>query len=230
MNSNANRLRISGRRADRYRLHVTSEPTDAMPLRPRWGRASIGAFIVLVVCTNIAAITWARLVLSSPETLLVLSSRNRYLALALGTDISGVAYWLIGSSRIAIAFVVCHLAGRAYGDQILALFVKYLGVDEPTIARLRAGFTKADWALIPVFVGSNIVATISGIQRTAPARLAALIALGLIARLALIQWLAHVFNEQLTDVINLLQKYSWWFVGGSVILVLLTNMRNTRRS
>ena len=78
-------------------------------------------------------------------------------------------------------------------------------------------------------MGSNIVAAISGIQRTAPARLAALITLGLIARLALIQWLAHVFNEQLTDVINLLQKYSWWFVGGSVILVLLTNMRNTRR-
>ena len=155
--------------------------------------------------------------------LLVLSSRNRYLALALGTDISGVAYWLIGSSRIAIAFIVCHLAGRAYGDQILALFVKYLGIDEPTIARLRAGFTKADWALIPVFVGSNIVAAISGIQRTAPTRLAALIALGLIARLALIQWLAHVFNEQLTDVINLVRN-TVRFVGGSVILlVLLTN-------
>ena len=228
MNSNANGLRISGRRADRYRLHVTSEPTDAMPLRPRWGRASIGAFIVLVVCTNIVAITWARLVLSSPETLLVLSSRNRYLALALGTDISGVAYWLIGSSRIAIAFVVCHVAGRAYGDQILALFVKYLGVDEP-IARLRASFTKADWALIR-FRGLKHRCGNQRHSTTAPARLAALIVLGLIARLALIQWLAHVFNEQLTDVINLLQKYSWWFVGGSVILVLLTNMRNTRRS
>jgi len=182
-----------------------------------------------VICTNIAAITWARLVLSSPETLLVLSSRNRYLALVLGTDISGAAYWLIGSSRIAVAFVVCHLAGRAYGDQILALFVKYLGVDEPTIARLRAGFTRADWALIPFFVGSNIVAAISGIQRTAPARLAALIAIGLIARLALIQWLANIFNEQLTDAINVLQKYSWWFVGGSIILVFLANARNVRR-
>ncbi|MEC6987407.1 MAG: hypothetical protein VXW98_01120, partial [Actinomycetota bacterium] len=191
---------------------MTSESIDEIPLRPWWGRASIGVFVALVICTNIAAITWARLVLSSPETLLALSSRNRYLALVLGTDISGVAYWLIGSSRIAIAFVVCHLAGRAYGDQILALFVKYLGVDEPTIARLRAGFTKADWALIPFFVGSNIVAAISGIQRTATTKLAALIAIGLIARLALIQWLANIFNEQLTDAINVLQKYSWWFV------------------
>ncbi|MBS31231.1 MAG: hypothetical protein CL445_02140 [Acidimicrobiaceae bacterium] len=209
---------------------MTSESIDEIPLRPWWGRASIGVFVALVICTNIAAITWARLVLSSPETLLALSSRNRYLALVLGTDISGVAYWLIGSSRIAIAFVVCHLAGRAYGDQILALFVKYLGVDEPTIARLRAGFTKADWALIPFFVGSNIVAAISGIQRTATTKLAALIAIGLIARLALIQWLANIFNEQLTDAINVLQKYSWWFVGGSIILVLLANARNARRS
>ncbi|HBU74678.1 MAG TPA: hypothetical protein DEB38_00260 [Acidimicrobiaceae bacterium] len=102
-------------------------------------------------------------------------------------------------------------------------------MDEPPIARLRAGFTRADWALIPFFVGSNIVAAISGIQRTAPARLAALIAIGLIARLALIQWLANIFNEQLTDAINVLQKYSWWFVGGSIVLVFLANARNVRR-
>lgn len=199
-------------------------------LRPRWAPMSIAAFIALVVCTNIAAITWARLVLSSPETLLALSSRNRYLALALGTDISGVAYWVIGSLRIAIAFAVCHLAGRAYGDQILAIFIKYLGMDQPTIDRLQTGFAKADWAIIPFFVGSNIVAAISGIQRTRTTRLVALVAIGLVARLALIQWLANIFEEQLTDAINLLQKYSWWFVGGSVILVLLTNSRNTRRS
>ncbi len=191
---------------------------------------SIAAFIALVVCTNIAAITWARLVLSSPETLLALSSRNRYLALALGTDISSVSYWVIGSLRIAIAFAVCHLAGRAYGDRILAIFIKYLGMDQPTIDRLQTGFTKADWAIIPFFVGSNIVAAISGIQRTRTTRLVTFVAIGLVARLALIQWLANIFDDQLTDAINLLQKYSWWFVGGSVILVLLTNSRNTRRS
>ncbi|MEC7174437.1 MAG: hypothetical protein VXW34_02445, partial [Actinomycetota bacterium] len=64
---------------------MTSESTDKLPLHPWWGRASIGVFVALVICTNIAAITWARLVLSSPETLLALSSRNRYLALVLGT-------------------------------------------------------------------------------------------------------------------------------------------------
>jgi len=230
MSGNANRQRNSGHRADRYRRGVTANPPDTTTLRPRWAPLSIAAFVALVVCTNIAAITWARLVLSSPETLLALSSRNRYLALALGTDISGISYWLIGSLRIALAFAVCHLAGRAYGDRILAMFIKYLGMDQPTIDRLQSGFARADWALIPFFVGSNIVAAISGIQRTRPGRLAALVALGLVARLALIQWLANVFEEQLTDAINLLQKYSWWFVGGSVILVVLTNSRKTRRS
>ncbi|MGA0218329.1 MAG: hypothetical protein ACO3LO_06545 [Ilumatobacteraceae bacterium] len=209
---------------------MTASPSDTTTLRPRWAPLSIAAFVGLVVCTNIAAIIWARLVLSSPETLLALSSRNRYLALALGTDISGAAYWLIGSLRIALAFAVCHLAGRAYGDRILAMFIKYLGMDQPTIDRLQSGFARADWALIPFFVGSNIVAAISGIQRTRPSRLAALVVVGLAARLALIQWLASIFDEQLTDAINILQKYSWWFVGASVILVVLTNTRNTRRS
>lgn len=230
MVQNANRTRNSGHTADRYRQGVTAAPLETASLRPRWAPISIAAFVALVVCTNIAAITWARLVLSSPETLLALSSRNRYLALALGTDISGFAYWCIGSLRIALAFAVCHLAGRAYGDRILAIFIKYLGMDQPTIDRLRSGFAKADWAIIPFFVGSNIVAAISGIQRTHALRLAVLIAVGVIARLALIQWLANIFNEQLTDAINLLQKYSWWFVGGSILLVLLTNTRNTRRS
>ena len=40
----------------------------------------------------------------------------------------------------------------------------------------------------------------------------------------------NIFNEQLTDAINVLQKYSWWFVGGSIILVLFANARNARRS
>ena len=130
MNSNANRLRISGRRADRYRLHVTSEPTDAMPLRPWWGRASIGVFVALVVCTNIAAITWARLVLSSPEMLLALSSRNRYLALALGTDIS--AFSAAGVTAKDTDYIAASMA-----DKVIAK-TKLLGGGESDAIEFKA--------------------------------------------------------------------------------------------
>ncbi len=202
---------------------ATHRPSSAV------GPMAIAAFVILVVCTNIAAVVWARLLTSSPELLLALSSRNRYLALTLGADINRVAYWAIGCARLALAFGVCHVAGRAYGDHILRVFTRYLGVEEESIERLRSAFDRADWAIVPIFVGSNIVAAISGIQRTAATRLAFLVAFGLVARLALLQLLANLFADQLDSLIGYVQKYSWWIVGASVLFVALTNMRNTRR-
>ncbi len=40
---------------------------------------------------------------------------------------------------------------------------------------------------VPFFVGSNLVAALSGVQHTRPARLAALLAIGIAGRLVLIQ-------------------------------------------
>lgn len=197
--------------------------------RPPWAPFTLAAFVGLVVCTNIAGATWAKLLDSSPEMLLVLSSRNRYLALALGADVSPAMYWIIGSLRIGLAFVVCHLIGRAYADQALRWFVKYLGVTPEALDQFNRGFAKAEWVIIPFFAGSNLVAALSGVHRTSWRRLAALLTVGILGRLALIWWLAQVFDDQLTDFVGWLQKYSWWAVGISVVLVLLVNMRNFRR-
>jgi hypothetical protein len=196
--------------------------------RPAWGPLVLVAFVGLVVCTNVAGVTWAKLLESSPEQLLLLSSRNRYLALALGADVSPAAYWIIGPLRIATAFIVCHLIGRVYADDALKWFVKYLGVTPEALDQFNRGFAKAEWVVIPFFAGSNLVAALSGIHRTAWHRLAALLAVGIAARLALIWWLARVFDAQLTDFLAWLQKYSWWAVGISLVLVLLINVRNFR--
>ncbi len=181
------------------------------------------------MCTNIAGIWWAKLLESSPETLLLLSSRNRYLALALGADVSQIAFWTIGPLRIAAAFAACHLVGRAYSEDALRWFVKYLGVTPEALDQMNRGFGRFEWLIIPFFAGSNLVAAISGVHRTAPLRLAGLLAFGIYARLALIWWLARVFDDQLTDFLNWLQRYSWWAVGISIALVVLINARNFRR-
>lgn len=196
--------------------------------RPTWAPLTLAAFVGLVICTNIAGIWWARLIDSSPEQLLLLSSRNRYLALALGADVSLLAYWVIGPLRIATAFVVCHLIGRAYADDALSWFIKYLGVTPEALDGFNRSFAKAEWVVIPFFAGSNLVAALSGIHRTSWQRLAAFLAVGIAARLALIWWLARVFDEQLTDFLGWIQRYSWWAVGISVVLVVLINVRNFR--
>lgn len=204
------------------------EAVDTPHVRPAWAPLTLIAFVALVIASNVAGAMWARWIDTNPEGLLALSSRNRFLALTLAAGVSVPLYVLIGFARITAAFVVCHLIGRAYRDDAIGWFTKYLGVTPESIATFNRGFAKAEWIVIPFFAGSNIVAVLSGIHRTPPVRLAALLAAGIAARLALMWWLARTFETQLVDFLEWLQRYQWWAVGISVAIVLAVNMRNLR--
>ena len=60
---------------------------------------------------------------------------------------------------------MCHLIGRAYGRTVLIWFGKYLGVRAEQIHQIMDMFHRAEWVVIPFFVGSNFVGAISGISR-----------------------------------------------------------------
>ncbi|CAN5475977.1 hypothetical protein BH18ACT3_BH18ACT3_11530 [soil metagenome] len=205
--------------------------TAAEPPRrhPWWGPVLIASFVGLVVCTNIANVVWARWIDQDPEAVMALSSRNRYLVLAIGSGISPGAYVAIATARLGLAFAVCHMIGRAYRDDAYRWFIKYLGMNTKGIRSLEQGFSKAQWVVVPFFVGSNIVAVITGVERTPPARLIGLIAVGLAGRLALVWWLAKVFEDPLTDFLAFVARYQWWVIVGSIVLVVIVNSRNVRR-
>lgn len=206
------------------------EVADAPHVRPAWAPLTLVAFVTLVIATNVASGVWARWVETNPEGLLALSSRNRYLALTLAAGVPVWVYVVIGFVRISAAFVVCHLIGRAYHNDAIGWFRKYLGVGGDKIDGFNRGFSKAEWFLIPFFAGSNIVAALSGVHRTPPIRLAALLSIGIAARLALMWWLARTFEAQLVDFLGWLQRYQWWAVGISVALVVIVNLRNFRHA
>ena len=124
---------------------------------------------------------------------------------------------------------MCHLVGRAYREQALSWFTRYLGVSHEALDTYNRGFATAEVGLVPFFVGSNIVAVLTGIHRTPPARLAVLLAVGIGARLALMWWLAKAFESQLLDILSFVQRYQWWAIGLSLGLVVLINVRNFRR-
>jgi hypothetical protein len=198
-------------------------------VRPAWAPLTLVAFVALVICTNVASAVWARWVNTNPTGLLILSSRNRYLALTLASGVPLATYAIIATIRIATAFVVCHMIGRAYRHDALGWFTKYLGVTPDAIAGFNRGFAKAEWAIIPFFAGSNIVAALSGVHRTPPVKLAALLAVGIAGRLVLIWWMARTFEDQLVTILEWLARYQWWAVGISIAVVVLINLRNLRR-
>ena len=150
---------------------------------------------------------------TAPEALLALSSRQRYLVLVVAGGISPLTYIVIATLRIAAGLrgvpprrarlprpgpVVVHPLPRACAGRC-----------PPACA----SFAQAGARLIPFFAGSNIVAVLTGVHRTPPARLAALLAVGIAGRLALMWWLAKAFEDQLLDVLVFLQRYQWWALG-----------------
>lgn len=201
-------------------------------VRPRWAPFTLVAFVGLVVCTNVAAAIWPRLIDSAnpqPELLLLLSSRNRWLVLALGSDVSWLAYFAIGFVRIGIAFLVCHLIGRAYAGQAVGWFKKYLGFNNEAEATFDRGFEKAEWALIPIFAGSNIVGVLTGVRRTPWPKLLWLLVVGIVGRLLLMIWLEATFESQVESFIDFTTGNQRWFLIGSVAFVVLVNLKNFRR-
>ena len=196
---------------------------------PWWGFVAVAAFVALVVCGYVATGVAPRWATSNPEGLLALNARIRHLLLAIGGGIGWWPYFVIAGLRLALAFVVCHLIGRAYSERALVWFGKYLGYRREQMESLINGFDKVDWFIVPWFAGSNIVAAISGIRRMHPVRLAVLLAVGIGARLALYWWLGQVFDDELDTILDWVTRWQWPLTIVSIVVVLATITLNVRR-
>ncbi len=208
---------------------MTETATTAEAPTPRTAPIWLAGFIGLVVCTNIAAATWASLDNEHPLKLLMLSSRNRYLVLTAPSGVSPVTWALVGAVRLATAAFVCHMMGRCYGDRALRWFWKFLGMPQEQVAKFEKRVNDAEWFVVPVFVGSNIVWALTGAAGTSWKRLAPMFAVGVGVRLVLIWWLAEVFESQLRGFVDWTNRYQLWIILISVALVVLANVRNFRR-
>ncbi len=201
---------------------------DPTPL-PWWRFALVGSFVGLVALSNIANGVWAKWVQTHPARLLALSARVRYLLFTRVAGIDAISYVVIGFMRIAVAAFVCYGIGYVYEGRALRWFRRFLGMTPEGIENLQRGFAKAGWALIPFFVGSNIVCALAGLNRVRIRVFAPLLALGIAGRLALYWFLAEPFEKPLKSFIDFTQRHQVKFIIGSVALVVLVNVRNFRR-
>jgi hypothetical protein len=204
---------------------------DAVPLPPvPWfGKLAVAAFLALVACTNLAAVFWPKLVNDHPTLVMMLSSRNRFLALAIANDVSAWSYATIAPLRIAAAAAVCHMLGRAYGDRAMNWFIRFLGVKRDAAKQMTAQFDKAELVLVPFFVGSNTVWLITGIVGSRWRKLLPLMIVGLAARLGLIWWLSKRYESELDAVLDFTQRYQWPLLIVSVVIVSAGIGLNLRR-
>ena len=197
--------------------------------RPAYGPILLVCFVGLVICTNIANGVYANWVDTRPEQLIMLSSRNRYLVLAVGAGISPLGYVVIATVRLTLAAMVCHFLGRAYGDQALRWFTRFLGMSRESVDRFEQQYRTAEWVLIPIFVGSNIVFVLSGTVKTRWRRILPLLLAGIGARLALLWWLAKRFESEVKSVTDFLVRWQLPIIIISIVIVIVSNVVNIRR-
>jgi hypothetical protein len=197
----ADNLSVAG--ADADELVIEAE----FPAPPRWAPLTLGAFVVLVICSYIGTAVSTKWVNTNPEGLLMLSSRVRHLVAVAGGGIPFTTYFVIGFVRLTLAYTVCHLIGRAYGRTVLVWFGRFLGVKAVQIHSMMGLFHKAEWFVVPFFAGSNIVAAITGIARVSARRLALLLTIGLVVRLVFWWLVARIADDEIDVVLDFLNRY-----------------------
>ena len=78
------------------------------------------------------------------------------------------------------------MIGRCYGDRALKWFWRFLGLPKSQVVKFEQQITKAEWVVVPLFIGSNILWALTGAARTSWRRLLPMFALGAAGRLALL--------------------------------------------
>ena len=189
----------------------------------------LAAFVSLLIAANVGSILTSKLVNEQPGLFIALSARNRNLFLTVPSDLGFPLWATIASLRLALSAVVCHYLGRAYGDRALRWFWRFLGMPQEQVSKFETGFAKAEWAIVPFFIGSNIVWVLSGAARTGWRRLAPLFAIGLVGRLALLWWLGRTFRDEVKSVLDLLNRYQLPLIVITLVVVVAVNVRNFRK-
>ena len=221
---------------DEAPLDPLTDPSAAAELDAIRGRDKrltllIGAFVVLVACTQVGSIIAPSLVKRSPELLLALSSRMRHLLFAVPADVNPVAYAVIGFVRISIAAWICFLLGTHYGDRGVAWLERQVQGDTPATFRwLQRMADKAGPALVFLMPGSNIVCVLVGQRKMSSRSFGTWVSLGIAFRLGWLWIAARLFDSELKKALDFIEQYQWWLVAGFFVISMLQGARKAAKN
>jgi membrane protein DedA with SNARE-associated domain len=182
---------------------------------------------ILVIASNVANVTYATLVETHPLWLLGLSSINRYLALVT-PHTAAWSYFLVGAARLLAPDPFFYLLGYWYGDRGLHALERHLPSVGSYYRQFERLFRRASYPV--VFVApNNAVCLFAGASRMNPVGFAVANVTGTIARLALIRVLGNIFASPLRSTTDLLDRWKWYLLAISAVIVGLTLLADRRR-
>ncbi len=179
-------------------------------------------FVIGTIGTNIGP----ALVDERPKLVLLLSSRNRNLFASV-PYIDLFSYSVIGFFRVLVAGVALFLVGRWYGDKATSWVLGNVG-EMPAIYRwTERAVDKAGALMVVLMPGSNVVCLLVGHRKMKTQKFVPLLMLGIAIKLAVLWRGGKLFEQQIKEFLNYIEKYQWWVVG---LLFVVTSFQSARKS
>ena len=176
-------------------------------------------YVIVVAVGYVGDIVGPKLIVDHPLLQIFINPRNRWLLLA-APQVDAVPFFIVGFIRLVLTDPIAYLLGWQYGDAAIRWAEKKMGDDVGIIKTVERWFGKAA-PLVILIAPSFYWCLLAGAARMKPRVFISLNVIGTIGRLILFRIAGDAFRDELEDVLEWVQRYQWWLIGVSLLVVAL---------
>lgn len=180
----------------------------------------IAAVVMSLMAAWTGDLLFAELVDRHPLLLILLSPRNRNLALTT-IQLDALSYYTVGFFRLVFSDPFYYLLGFWYGDRAIAWTERRSRSYGPFIRDGERFFRKAAYPLV-FLAPNNIICSLAGATGITPPVFLALNISGTVTRLVVIRTLGATFESPISGVVEIIGRYRTPILIASAVLVAWT--------
>ncbi len=182
--------------------------------------------VVLTAVGAVSDVIGPGLINERPLLQMFLNPRSRYLLLA-SPQIDAVPFFVVGFLRLVSTDPLFYLLGVQYGEAALRWAETKLGDDGGFIRGAERFFARFG-SIIILLAPSGYLCLLAGAAGMRPRRFIVLNVVGTVGRLVLFRFLGKALEDQLFAVLGFIQRYQWWLIGLSFVVVSLQSGRKRK--
>ena len=182
--------------------------------------------VVLTAVGAVSDVIGPGLINERPLLQMFLNPRSRYLLLA-SPQVDAVPFFVVGFLRLVSTDPLFYLLGVQYGEAALRWAETKLGDDGGFIRGAERFFARFG-SIIILLAPSGYLCLLAGAAGMRPRRFIVLNVVGTVGRLVLFRFLGKALEDQLFAVLGFIQRYQWWLIGLSFVVVSLQSGRKRK--
>lgn len=183
----------------------------------------LAPYAVMVVAGYVGDIVGPKLIVDHPLLQIFINPRNRWLLLA-SPQVAAVPFFVVGFIRLVLTDPIAYVLGWQYGDSAIRWTERKMGDDAGMIRTVERWFGKAA-PLVILIAPSFYWCVLAGAARMKPKVFVTLNVIGTIGRLVLFRLAGEAFRDELQTVLEWVQRYQFWLVGISFVVVAIQVFR-----